>query len=383
MIDLDARMLNEIPTPGYAVDENAIIKNLDALEYIQQRTGCKILLAQKAFSMFALYPLIGKYLYGTAASGLYEAKLGREHMGGETHIFSPAYLDGEFDEITQVCDFIIFNSFGQLKKYKNRAPGKQIGLRVNPEYSEIENDMYNPCAPNSRFGVNLSDIAKNKTQMKSVDGLHFHTMCEQDSDVLWRTLQIFDDEFGKYLIADHIKWVNFGGGQLITREGYDAETLIESIMFIKNKYNVDVYLEPGEAIALGAGVLVSTVLDIVDNGELPTAILDASAACHMPDVLEVPYTPEVSGAGRPGEKKYDYRLAGNTCLAGDIIGGYSFDHILREGDKIVFGDMAHYTMVKNNTFNGMKLPSIVLLTKDGEVKIIKEFGYEDFKNRLS
>ena len=383
MIDLDARMLNEIPTPGYAVDENAIIKNLDALEYIQQRTGCKILLAQKAFSMFALYPLIGKYLYGAAASGLFEAKLAREHMGGETHIYSPAYIDSEFDEIAKVCDCIIFNSFEQLKKYKSRASDRQIGLRVNPEYSEIDNDMYNPCAPNSRFGVNLSDIAKNKTQMKSVDGLHFHTMCEQDSDVLWRTLQIFDDEFGKYLIADHIKWVNFGGGQLITREGYDAETLIESIMFIKNKYNVDVYLEPGEAVALGAGVLAASVLDIVDNGELPVAILDASAACHMPDVLEVPYTPEVSGAGRPGEKKYDYRLAGNTCLAGDIIGDYSFDHILREGDKIVFGDMAHYTMVKNNTFNGMKLPSIVLLTKDGEVKIIKEFGYADFKNRLS
>ena len=383
MVDLNTNILNEIPTPGYVVDEAEIIKNLDALDYIQQRAGCKILLAQKAFSMFALYPLIGKYLYGAAASGLFEAKLAREHMGGETHIYSPAYIDSEFDEIAKVCDCIIFNSFEQLKKYKSRASDRQIGLRVNPEYSEIENDMYNPCAPNSRFGVNLSDIAKNKTKMKSVDGLHFHTMCEQDSDVLWRTLQIFDDEFGKYLAADNIKWVNFGGGQLITREGYDAETLIESIKFIKNKYNVDVYLEPGEAIALNAGYLVSTVLEIVENGERPVAILDASAACHMPDVLEVPYTPEVYGAGNPGEKKYDYRFAGNTCLAGDIIGDYSFDYILKEGDKIVFGDMAHYTMVKNNTFNGVKLPSIVLLTKDGEVKIIKEFGYEDFKNRLS
>ena len=395
MININPQILNKIPTPGYVIDEKKLIDNLEILDSVQKRTGCKILLAQKAFSMFSLYPLIGKYLKGTTASGLYEAKLGHEFMGGETHIFSPAYPDEEFEEIAQICDHIVFNSIEQLNKFKskicrggNLPPAKQIGLRVNPEYSEIEHEIYNPCAKNSRLGVKLNKILNNKDCFKDINGLHFHTMCEQNSDVLWRTVQKIDEKFGEFLkLYKNIKWVNFGGGQLITRENYDVETLIKSIMFIKDKYNADVYLEPGEAVALNTGVLVSKVLDIVDNtacgDNFPVAILDASAACHMPDVLEMPYRPEVFGSGKPCQKKYDYRLGGNTCLAGDIIGDYSFDYKLKAGDKIIFGDMAHYTMVKNNMFNGMKLPSIVLLTTDEEVMIIKEFGYDDFKMRLS
>ena len=378
-------MMNEtkIPTPAYVIDEKKIIKNLEILDGIQKRTGAKVLLAQKAFSMFCLYPLIKKYLAGTAASGLYEAKLGHEEMGGETHIFSPAYIDGEFDEIAQICDHIIFNSFAQLEKYKNRAKNAQLGLRINPEYSEIEHPIYDPCAQYSRLGVKLDKILENKQSLDCIDGLHFHTMCEQNSDVLWRTLEVFDAEFGEFLKLKNIKWINFGGGQHITHESYDIETLEKSILFFRKKYKLEVYLEPGEAIALDAGVLVSTVLDITDDEELPCAILDASAACHMPDVLEMPYRPEILKAGKPGEKKYSYRLGGNTCLAGDVIGDYSFDEKLEPGDKIVFEDMAHYTTVKNNTFNGTKLPSIVLLSADGQTKAVKKFGYKDFKMRLS
>ena len=376
--------LLKLTTPTYIIDEKKLIQNLEILDSVQKQTGCKILLAQKAFAMFSLYPLIGKYLKGTTASGLFEAKLGHEEMDGETHIFSPAYLDEEFDEIVKICDHIIFNSFEQLKKFYSRTADKQIGLRVNPEYSEIEHEIYNPCAKNSRLGVKLNKFLENQESLKDITGLHFHTMCEQNSDVLWRTVQVFDEKFGEFIkLYKNIKWVNFGGGHHITREDYDVETLVKSIMFIKDKYNVQIYLEPGEAIALNTGVLVSTVLDIIDDDELPLAILDASAACHMPDVLEMPYRPEIFGAGKPGEKKYIYRFGGNTCLSGDIIGDYSFDEKLNAGDKIIFGDMAHYTMVKNNTFNGVKLPAIALLKQNGEIEIVREFGYEDFKTRLS
>ena len=390
MININPETINKIPTPSYVVDENKIIENLEILDSVQKRTGCKILLAQKAFSTYCLYPLIGQYLKGTTASGLFEAKLGREEMGGETHIFSPAYPDGEFDEIARICDHIVFNSIEQFNKFFRGDPMRspvnrriQIGLRINPEYSEIEHEIYNPCAKNSRFGVKLDKLKENRDILKELDGLHFHTMCEQNSDVLWRTVQVLDEKFGEFLALENIKWVNFGGGHHITREDYDIETLIKSIMFIKDKYNVEVYLEPGEAVALNAGVLISQVLDFADGDDFPVAIIDASAACHMPDVLEMPYRPEIFGSGRAGEKRYSYRFGGNTCLAGDIIGDYSFDSPLKVGDRIVFGDMAHYTMVKNNTFNGIKLPSIVLLKQDGEVRTVKEFGYEDFKTRLS
>lgn len=374
--------LNNIPTPAYVVDESLLIKNLETLKYVIDQTGCKILLAQKGFSMYSTYPLISKYLNGTTASTLYEAKLGKEEMEGEVHIFSPAYNEEEMDEIIAISDHIVFNSFSQLRKYKDKVKSSDrkisVGLRINPEYSEIATDMYNPCFTNSRLGTTLDNFCEE--ELDSLDGLHFHTMCEQNSDVLWRTLQVVDEKFGKYI--SKMKWINFGGGHHITRPDYDIELLIKSIQFIKEKYNIEVYLEPGEAIALNTGFLVATVLDISKNN-MDLAILDTSAACHMPDVLEMPYRPEIIGAGKPSEKEFTYRLGGPTCLAGDVIGDYSFDEPLKEGQKLVFCDMAHYTMVKNNTFNGVGLPSIMLLTKDNELKMIKKFGYEDFKMRLS
>jgi len=371
-----------LKTPCYIVDERLLIKNLELLKSVIDRTGCKILLAQKAFSMYSLYPLISKYLNGTTASSLFEARLGKEEMNGEVHIFSPAYDEDEFDEIIGLCDHIVFNSFSQWNKYKSRvkSDGKKIscGLRINPEYSEIETDLYNPCFPNSRFGVTLDQFKEE--DLDGIDGLHFHTMCEQNSDVLARTINVVDEKFGKYIAK--MKWINFGGGHHITREDYDVETLIESIMFFKEKYGVQVYLEPGEAVALNTGFLVSKVLEIMHNN-MDVAILDVSAACHMPDVIEMPYRPNIIGAGKPNEYEHTYRLGGNTCLAGDIIGNYSFKKPLEIGDKLVFCDMAHYTMVKNNTFNGVNLPSIQTFNEKDGVRIIKQFGYEDFKNRLS
>lgn len=373
--------VSSLPTPCYVVDEGLILKNLEILYNVSERTGAKILLAQKAFSMYELYPLIGRYLSGTTASSLFEARLGYEEMGGETHVFAPAYKDDDMDELVKICDHIVFNSFSQWYKYRDKvkSAGREIecGLRINPEYSEIETEIYNPCAEGSRMGVKLDELKNHG--IDGLDGIHFHTMCEQNSDVLWRTVQIVDEEFGEFL--KQVKWVNFGGGHHITRPDYDIETLVRSIELIRDKYGVQVYLEPGEAVALNAGYLVSEVLDIVNNG-IDIAILDTSAACHMPDVLEMPYRPPLEDGGEPGEKKYTYRLSCPTCLAGDVIGDYSFDEPLKPGDRLIFGDMAIYTMVKNNTFNGINLPSIILKTTDDEYRLIKEFGYEDFKSRL-
>jgi carboxynorspermidine decarboxylase len=372
--------VNKVPTPCYVIDKKKLINNLKILKKVKELSGCKILLAQKAFSMFALYPLIGQYLDGTTASSLFEAKLGNEEMGGETHIFAPAYNDKEFDEISNICDHIIFNSFYQVRKYKQGVRG-EWGVRVNPEYSEQEHAIYDPCAPYSRLGIKLSDF--DYEAFKGASGIHFHTLCEQDSYALENTLNAFESKFGNIIKEFGIKWVNFGGGHHITKEGYDVEHLIDIIRRFRDKYGVDVYLEPGEAIALNAGTLVSQVMDIVHN-VLDIAIVDASAACHMPDVLEMPYRPEIVGAGQLNEKKYNYRFAGNTCLAGDVIGDYSFDMPLSVGDRIVLCDMAIYSMVKNNTFNGINLPSIAVYDEDSDsVEIIKEFGYNDFKNRLS
>ena len=365
-----------IPTPCYIIDEGLLIRNLEKLRGVIDAAGCKILLAQKGFSMFAVYPLIKQYLCGTTASSLFEARLGYEEMGGETHIFSPAYRDDEFDQIADICDHIVFNSFGQYDKYKSRVK-HQCGIRINPEYSEVETAIYDPCGKHSRLGVRAGDFEGR--DLDRIDGLHFHTMCEQNSDVLQRTVKIVDEKFGRYISG--MKWLNFGGGHHITRDDYDTQTLIDSIRFMQEKYGVQVYLEPGEAIALGTGYLVSSVLDTVNNG-MDIAILDTSAACHMPDVLEMPYRPEVIGADGP-QSAYKYRLAGPTCLAGDVIGDYRFSSPLKAGDRVVFCDMAHYTMVKNNTFNGINLPAIALYAKNGEIKIIKEFGYADFKGRLS
>ncbi|CDZ24362.1 carboxynorspermidine decarboxylase [[Clostridium] cellulosi] len=373
--------IDELPTPCYVVDEALIEKNLKILRGVMDRTGCRILLAQKAFSMYALYPLIGQYLSGTAASGLYEARLGREEMGKENHIFSPAYRDDEIDEIVSLCDHIIFNSFSQLEKFKDKVlkAGKSVGLRINPEFSTQEGHaIYDPCAPGSRLGVTLSNFKPEL--LDGVSGLHFHTLCEQDSDALISTVEVVEEKFGPWL--SQMEWLNFGGGHHITRPGYHIEALEDCIKRIQDKYGVTVYLEPGEAIALNAGFLITTVLDTLKNG-IDIAILDTSAACHMPDVLEMPYRPPLLNSGEPHEKKYTYRLGGPTCLAGDIIGDYSFDEPLKVGDRLTFGDMAIYSMVKNNTFNGMPLPSIALRDKNGDCKIVRSFGYDDFKTRLS
>ena len=373
---------NKVPTPSYVVDETLLKKNLETLKYVSDETGCKILLAQKAFSMYKVYPLIGEYLKGTTASSLYEAKLGKEEMKGEVHIFAPAFKEDEMEEIISLCDHIVFNSFHQWEKYKTtvKSASKKIecGIRINPEFSEIETDLYNPCFPGSRFGVTLSQFKPE--ELDGIDGLHFHTMCEQNSDVLERTIKVVDEKFGKYI--KNMKWINFGGGHHITRPDYDLDTLIRSIRFMMDKYGVDVYLEPGEAVALNTGFLVAEVLDTMHN-TMDIAILDTSAACHMPDVLEMPYRPEIIGARKPGELSYTYRLGGPTCLSGDIIGDYSFEKPLKPGDRLVFCDMAHYSMVKNNTFNGVGLPSIILYSPERGIEIIKQFGYEDFKMRLS
>lgn len=383
---------NDLRTPCYVIRERKLRENLEILKNLREETGCHILLAQKAFSMYRVYPLIGEYLDGTTASGLYEARLGYEEMGKENHIFSPAYKEEEMPEILRMCDHIIFNSPAQFRRYKDQVREyaaetgceKGMGLRINPECSTQDGHaIYDPCAPYSRLGTTLErfeqDLAED--EILDLDGLHFHTLCEQDADALETTLKIVEEKFGRWL--SQMKWVNFGGGHHVTREGYDLELLKKCIRHVSETYGVEVYLEPGEAVALNAGELITEVLEIVDN-KMKTAILDASAACHMPDVLEMPYRPPLKNAGEPGSRAlpYTYRLAGPTCLAGDVIGDYAFDHPLVYKERLEFQDMAIYTMVKNNTFNGMRLPDIALEREDGTCEIIRTFGYEDFKSRL-
>ena len=369
-----------LKTPCYVVDKKLLQSNLDILDDVQKRSGCEILLALKGFSMYSTFPQVANHLAGITASSLNEALLGYEEMGKQVHIFSPAYIEDEFDEIIKITDHIVFNTFAQYDKFKGKvkASGKNIemGIRINPEYSEIETDIYNPCFLNSRLGTVLSQF--DESNLDGIDGLHFHAMCEQGSDTLSRILDVVEEKFGKYLYQ--MKWVNFGGGHHITRDDYDIDLLVNSIIRIRDKYNVKVYLEPGEAIALNTGFLVTSVLDTLKNG-MNLAIIDASAACHMPDVLEMPYRPQIIGADMPNALSYTYRLGGNTCLAGDVIGDYSFNQPLKPGDKLIFTDMAHYTMVKNNTFNGINLPSIAIYD-EGKITIVKEFGYEDYKRRV-
>lgn len=378
---MGAQTQGALRTPYYLMDEAALRRNGELLQSVAQRCDCRILLAQKAFSMFSVYPLLRKYLAGSTASGLYEARLGHECFGGETHVFSPAYREDEWEELLTYADHIVFNSPKQLKKFGMRAKeaDKAVGLRINPECSTQEGHaIYDPCAPGSRLGTTLANFDPELLPM--LDGLHFHTLCEQDSDALEQTVQAVEEKFGPWL--HQMKWLNLGGGHHITRPGYDIDRLVRVVQHLKQTYDVEIYLEPGEAVVLNAGTLVSTVLETMHNG-MDIAILDTSAACHMPDVLEMPYRPPIFGAGEAGEKSYTYRLGGPTCLAGDIIGDYSFDAPLKEGDQIIFGDMALYTMVKNNTFNGMPLPAIALKREDGTVELVRQFGYEDFKNRLS
>jgi carboxynorspermidine decarboxylase len=378
---LDENLVKGLRTPCYVIDEDLLLDNLKVLDTVQKRTGCKILLALKGFALHAVFPLVGQYLQGVAASSLFEARLGFEKMGKEVHVYAPAYIDEEIDELLEYCDHIVFNSFAQWQRFKNKVKHNSFikcGIRINPEYSEIETPVYNPCSKHSRLGVTLANFKPE--ELDGLDGLHFHTLCEQNSDTLERTLKVVESKFGE--IIKSMNWLNFGGGHHITRPDYDLETLVRCIGYFQDKYNVEIYLEPGEAVALNTGFLVSKVLDVVDNG-LKIAIMDASAACHMPDVLEMPYRPDIINAGMPNEYPFTYKLAGNTCLAGDVIGDYSFKEPLKAGDKLVFCDMAHYTMVKNNMFNGLNLPDIVLYNQREGPRIIRRFNYDDFENRLS
>ena len=383
---LDSDNIKALKTPCYVIDEKRLLHNAEVLSSVMSRTGCRILLAQKAFSNYDFYPLISGYISGTEASGLFEARLGKEEMPeGEVHVFCAAYRDDEIDEIISYADHIVFNSIYQLKKFGPSAKkaGRSVGLRINPECSTQEgHEIYDPCAAGSRLGVTRSVWDKEMTPdaFELLDGLHFHTLCEQNSDALEITLKAVEEKFGDVLTS--MKWLNMGGGHHITKADYDIKTLERVILYAKDKWGVEVYLEPGEAVALNAGYLMTRVLDIVENNGIKIAILDSSAACHMPDVIEMPYTPPLLNAASDGTKPYKYRLAGPTCLSGDVIGDYSFDNELKRGDMLIFGDMAIYTTVKNNTFNGMPLPDIYKLGTDGSVEKITDFGYSDFKHRL-
>jgi len=371
-----------IQTPYYICYEELLENNLKLLDYVQKQSGAKVILALKGFAMWGTFPLVSKYLQGCTASGLHEAKLAREEFGKEVHTYSPAYKDEDINEIAKISDHVVFNSPNQLFKYakkvKNINPKVSLSLRINPEYSASPKEIYNPCGIYSRLGTTLANF--DEEVLKYIDGLNFHALCEQGADELEDVLNAFEEKFSNYFKG--LKYINFGGGHHITKKGYDVEKLIRIIKDFKVKYDVDVYLEPGEAVGWETGVLVSSVLDIVYNG-MDIAILDTSAEAHMPDTLAMPYRADVKDAGDVGEKKYTYKLAGNTCLAGDIMGDYSFDKPLEIGDKVIFLDQIHYTFVKNTTFNGIKLPSLVIERKEAKTEIIKKFSYGDYKNRLS
>ncbi len=363
------------------MDEGKIENNLRILQKVEKNTGCHILLAQKAFSMFRIYPLISRYISGATSSGLFEARLAHEEMHGENHVFCPAYTSEEMKELCRISDHISFNSLRQLELHRDvwEKAEVSVGIRINPEFSTQEgHEIYDPCAPGSRLGVRKADMPPHLPS--GVEGIHFHTLCEQDAAPLADTVRSVEENFGSYL--HEAKWINLGGGHHITKPGYDIDLLEKTILHLKNTYNAEIYLEPGEAVALNAGYLYTRVMDIVEN-TLPILILDASAACHMPDVLEMPYRPPLKDSGLPGEKAFTCRLASRTCLAGDVIGDYSFDRMPEIGDILIFEDMAIYSMVKNNTFNGMPLPDIALMHKGGNCEVVRHFGYSDFKDRLS
>ncbi|WP_026662656.1 carboxynorspermidine decarboxylase [Butyrivibrio proteoclasticus] len=405
---------DNIKTPAYVIDEKKLRDNLEILDRVQKESGAKILLAQKAYSVYQTYPLIARYLTGATASGLFEARLAHEEMKLseqddhekkiENHVYEPAFEDDEMEELCNICDHIVFNSLNQLEHHRKtwesavRDGRVSVGLRINPEFStQEEHEIYDPCSEGSRLGIKLADMPDELPE--GVEGIHFHTLCEQDFEPLKQTFHHVEENFGKFFpTKDHtdesandnnehgsgrkIKWINLGGGHHITRDDYNVDGLITFIKDIKKKYDIEVYLEPGEAIALDAGYLVTTIMDIVKTDRMPVLILDTSAACHMPDVLEMPYRPPLRNSEQPGELEFNYRLSSRTCLAGDIIGDYSFDHELYIGDRLVFEDMAIYSMVKNNTFNGMPLPDIDIMHENGEIDVIRKFGYDDFKNRL-
>ena len=373
----------QVETPCYVCDLGVLRQNLEQLENVQRRSGATILLALKGFAMWSTFDLVGSYLRGASASSLFEARLAHDHLGGELHVYAPAYSKVDFEQLLLIADHIVFNSPGQWRRFRpflDASPREiHAGLRVNPEHSEVEVALYDPCARHSRLGTVSSELSE--ADLDGLDGLHLHTLCEKNVDALERTLEAFERRFGAYL--PRMRWVNLGGGHHITRPDYGRDRLVEVVQRFADRHSVEVILEPGEAIALNAGVLVASVLDIIKN-EIPIAILDTSATAHMPDVIEMPYRPRVRHAGEPGAFAHCYRLGGLTCLAGDVIGDYSFERPLNIGDRIVFEDMAHYTMVKNTMFNGVRLPSIATFDPDREtLRTVRRFGYEDYRGRLS
>ncbi|MES9873701.1 MAG: carboxynorspermidine decarboxylase [Candidatus Sedimenticola sp. 6PFRAG7] len=372
--------VSKVPTPCYVLEEARLQANLALMERVQRESGGRIILALKGYAMWSSFPMLREVLRGCTASSLNEALLASEEFGREVHVYAPAYIDTEMPRILELADHLSFNSFSQWRRFKEQAlaAGLSCGIRVNPQVDEVETDMYNPCGTTSRLGVTPEEFCPD--ELDGIEGLHFHALCECGADSLERTLEAFETRFGQWI--PQMKWINFGGGHLMTREGYDLDLLIRLVRDFRARYGTQVYLEPGGAVGWRTGPLVASVLDIVRNN-MDIAILDTSAAAHMPDILEMPYRPEVRGAGEPGEKAHTYRLGGNTCLAGDVIGDYSFDGPLHVGDRVVFEDMIHYTFVKSTTFNGVNLPSLAIWTADDELKLVRRFGYEDFKNRLS
>jgi carboxynorspermidine decarboxylase len=387
-MNLDHFDPHSVPSPCFVVDEVGVERNLQIIDRVQKESGAKVLLALKGFAMWSMFPLIRRYLPGCCASGLNEALLAKEEFGGEIHVHGPAFPDREIEQLIDIADHISFNSFDQWQRAKPKIEGSntRVGIRINPMLCEVQTAIYDPCAPGSRLGVTIDEFERYAGELDGITGLHFHTLCELNADSLERTLAAVEEQFGTHLADPRITWVNFGGGHHISRDDYDVELLIQLAIRFRERYGVEVILEPGEAIALNAGVLVGSVLDVVHN-EMDIAILDVSATAHMPDVLEMPYRPDIVGqlAGSdPHEQKHTFRLGGLTCLAGDVIGDYSFDRPLKVGDHLVFDDMAHYTMVKTTMFNGVALPSIAIHNSEsGETRVVREFGYEDYRNRLS
>lgn len=372
--------ITRVPSPCYVLEEARLRDNLAIIDAVQRASGAKIILALKGYAMWSTFPLIREVLPGCTASSLNEARLAREEFGGEVHVYAPAYSSSEFADILQLADHITFNSFSQWRQFRKQAmaAGVSCGIRVNPQVCEVKVDMYNPCGTASRLGVTAAEF--HADELEGIEGLHFHALCESGADSLQRTLAAFESAFGEWI--PQMRWINFGGGHLMTREGYDTDLLVRLVRDFRQRYGVEVILEPGGAIGWRTGPLVASVLDIVHNG-VDIALLDVSAAAHMPDVLEMPYRPAVRGAGEPGEAAHTYRLGGNTCLAGDVIGDYAFQQPLQVGDRIVFEDMMHYTFVKNTTFNGVNLPSLAIWTIDDELRVVRRFGYEDYRDRLS
>lgn len=372
--------ISRIPTPCYVLEEERLRANLALMDRVQRQSGGKIILALKGYAMWSTFPIIREVLHGCTASSLNEARLATEEFGKEVHVYAPAYTEAEFPEILKLAHHLTFNSFSQWRRFGPQAlaAGVSCAIRVNPQVSEVEVDMYNPCGSTSRLGVTVEEF--HPEALEGIEGLHFHALCECGAESLERTLAAFEEHFGEWI--PQMKWINFGGGHLMTRQGYDVDLLIRLVRDFRERYGVEVYLEPGGAVGWQTGPLVASVLDIVRNN-MDIAILDTSAAAHMPDVLEMPYRPNIRGAGEPGSTPYTYRLGGNTCLAGDVIGDYAFERPLQVGDKIVLEDMIHYTFVKNTTFNGVNLPSLAIWTSDDELRMIRTFGYQEFKNRLS